>query len=80
MFHSVLVFKLVFIFSVDFDKINLDSNKDVGKDDPGTIHVKLLENTKHLKRCKQRVNSWGVATSKRWREEKEPIFTNKDSR
>ena len=51
MFHSVLDLKLVFIFIVDFDKINLDSNKDVDKDDPETIiHVKLLENTKHLKR------------------------------
>ena len=51
---------------VDFDKINLDSNKDVDKDDPETIiHVNLMENTKHLKRYKQRVNAWGVATSKR---------------
>ena len=48
LFHSVLDLKLVFIFIVDFDKINLDSNKDVDKDDPETIiHVKLLENTKH---------------------------------
>ena len=48
-----LVQKLVFIFSVDFNKINLDSNKDVDKDDPETIiHVKLLENTNHLKRVK----------------------------
>ena len=47
-FHSVLDLKLVFIFIVDFDKINLDSNKDVDNDDPETIiHVKLLENTKH---------------------------------
>ena len=65
-FHSVLDLKLVFIFIVDFDKINLDSNKDVDKDDPETIiHVNLLENTKHLKRYKQRVNAWDVATSKR---------------
>ena len=48
-----LVKKMVFIFSVDFNKINLDSNKDVDKDDPETIiHVKLLENTNHLKRVK----------------------------
>ena len=79
-FHSVLDLKLVFIFIVDFDKINLDSNKDVDNDDPETIiHVKLLENTKHWKRYKKRVNAWGVATSKRWRERKEPIFTDKAS-
>ena len=48
-----LVQKLVFIFSVDVNKINLDSNKDVDKDDPeAIIHVKLLENTNHLKRVK----------------------------
>ena len=45
--------KLVFIFSLDFDKLNLDSNKDVDKDDPEIIiHAKLLENTNHLKRVK----------------------------
>ena len=34
--------KWVFIFSVDFDKINLDNDKNVDKDDPETIiHVKL---------------------------------------
>ena len=45
--------KLVFIFSLDFDKINLDSNKDVDKDDPEIIiHAKLLENTNHLKSVK----------------------------
>ena len=49
----ILVTKLVFIFSLDFDKINLDSNKDVDKDDPETIiHAKLLEKTNHLKRVK----------------------------
>ena len=49
----ILVTKLVFTFSLDFDKINLDSNKDVDKDDPETIiHAKLLEKTNHLKRVK----------------------------
>ena len=37
-----LLMKWVFIFSVDFDKINLDNDKNVDKDYPDTIiHAKL---------------------------------------
>ena len=38
-----LLMKWAFIFSVDFDKINLDNYKNIDKDDPETIiHIRIL--------------------------------------
>ena len=76
--------KWVFIFSVDFDKINLDNDKNVDKDYPDTIiHAKLQAWHNKLEKCKAlETDSSKELMPRAWHstrcgEEIEPIFTDK---